>query len=698
MSTPMNVEARGSGVDARRSALGQLLVLLGLTGFAIAQPMLDVLGRNPSVFTFNDVSGWALVWIAVLVAFAPALVLWGIGRAVTRIDARVGYVVHAVTVAGLVLLAALQVLKWTVGLTQPVLLVLASAAVAGGFTALYLRFRPVAEWARYTSVLPALAVVLFLTSSSSGDLVRSRSAAARTDAGEEMPSVVFVLLDELPTKTLLDDEGAIDEVRFPNLAELAGSATWYRNHTTVAPWTDQAIPAILTGRDPELVDPLWTEYPDNLFALLEPTHDLSVFESYARLCGSSACVEGPPGSTSRARADYAGLGETLLDLWVTRISPRADADATHDDFDEARSLVSLPTSLESLFLEGEELDGGLKARPSRHQAFIDALTPGDRPSFHFLHLLLPHVPWRFYPDGELYEPVDVGAFDPSPVTANDVSPWASAFTELRHVWQTQYTDALVGAVVDRLEELGRYDDSLIVVMSDHGISFDHGVDPRHVDERTLDDIAYAPLIIKAPGQTTGEIDDSNLMSIDVLPTLADLLGIDLPWATDGHPAGSAAIRERGPSKYILGITRTFGHRAVEGIITFDQHEHAPSAADRWVAPARPGGDPLSTLLQSRGADEYLGRSLDELLERDAAPLEAAVYQRRAILEPPAGPKAGWIHGAVRDAPDEALVLAEVKGTIVSASPSTTRGANRASSWPRSPQASSAIATSYASAS
>ena len=57
--------------------------------------------------------------------------------------------------------------------------------------------------------------------------------------------VVFVVFDELPTESLLDGSGRVDAELFPNFARLAATSTWYRNESTVAPYTQTAVPAIV---------------------------------------------------------------------------------------------------------------------------------------------------------------------------------------------------------------------------------------------------------------------------------------------------------------------------------------------------------------------------------------------------------------------------------------------------------------------
>jgi hypothetical protein len=44
---------------------------------------------------------------------------------------------------------------------------------------------------------------------------------------------------------------------------------------------------------------------------------------------------------------------------------------------------------------------------------------------------------------------------------------------------------------------------------------------------------WVPAFIKAPGQTKGRIDDRNWEHVDLLPTIADIVGLTIPWKVDG---------------------------------------------------------------------------------------------------------------------------------------------------------------------
>src|SRR2546423_7924821 len=85
----------------------------------------------------------------------------------------------------------------------------------------------------------------------------------------ERPPIVFVVFDAVPGSMLMRPDGSLDAERFPGFAELARSATWYRNATTVNDSTVKSIPAMLDGRWPNnLRHPTLADHPVNLFTLL----------------------------------------------------------------------------------------------------------------------------------------------------------------------------------------------------------------------------------------------------------------------------------------------------------------------------------------------------------------------------------------------------------------------------------------------
>lgn len=87
----------------------------------------------------------------------------------------------------------------------------------------------------------------------------------------------------------------------------------------------------------------------------------------------------------------------------------------------------------------------------------------------------------------------------------------------------QYADRCVGIILDKLREIGKYDDTIIIVSSDHGECLgecgsycEHG----EADYATT----HIPLIIKGPGCARGAVSGGLHYNVDLLPTLTDLIG------------------------------------------------------------------------------------------------------------------------------------------------------------------------------
>ena len=457
----MHREAEPKPRVAWRDELGRLAALVGASALAIAQPVLDAFGKSPETFVFRDAAGTDLVVFALAIVAVPPLVLWVAGLAVgwlaPRWRARGPRRVHGLLIG----LAAVQILS---GAARPVALALAAVAGMVGWI-LTVRARGFRMWNQLLAGLAAMALVAFLVLSPSSDLVTNRdfdAVAAQGGAG----SVVLIVLDELPTASIIDASGAIDAARFPNLARLAGQATWYRNHTTQAGYTTEAVPAIFTGQTPEGGPPLFTEHPDNIFRLLADSHDLVVSEALTQLCPVSVCGDHPtpPGEDAESDTD-AQMGALLsdaVDLWWERVTD-ADEDPA-GDFGEFEEEVVVASSRSFDVFGGSEDAGGAGDVPGRHRRRAGAGQPvprgpaargspgggGDPRRVAALPVAPPlrRHPVRRRPPTRPTWPINGG---------NGGVPWIQELERQRHLLQAGYTDALVGRILDRVEEVGLYE-------------------------------------------------------------------------------------------------------------------------------------------------------------------------------------------------------------------------------------------------
>ena len=160
---------------------------------------------------------------------------------------------------------------------------------------------------------------------------------------------------------------------------------------------------------------------------------------------------------------------------------------------------------------------------------------------HFLHLLLPHSSWRYLPSGLTY---------PFPRLLGKgwvTDSWPVEVAHQRHMLQLAYTDRLLGTLIEQMEATGLWDDALVVVTADHGNSFVPGTKGRVLETRpeVEADLAWVPVFIKEPGQSQGATSDANWEHVDLLPTMADALGVTVPFKVDGISQLSERRRAHG---------------------------------------------------------------------------------------------------------------------------------------------------------
>ncbi len=174
-----------------------------------------------------------------------------------------------------------------------------------------------------------------------------------------------------------------------------------------------------------------------------------------------------------------------------------------------------------------------------YEQFLARLKPeeGGKPGLYFLHVMLPHVPWVYLPSGKEYW----GSLHSSALahgvgqdTLWTTQSWLVAQGYQRHLLQLRFVDRLLGRLLERLEAVGLDDEAVLVVTADHGLSFRPGQPGREPTPETFADIMAVPLFVRTPGQTEGVVDGRNVELVDILPTVAELLDMELPHAIDGR--------------------------------------------------------------------------------------------------------------------------------------------------------------------
>ena len=240
--------ARAPRVGPWRREVRAFVELLGLCGIAFVQPTLDLLSKNTGIFINRGTTGAQAILLTLAVVVLPPLGLWAGEVLVGLVLARARSVVHAAIAGVLVAVIAVESIKRATDLLGNALLGWGALLGAlGGF--LFWRFDALRQFTRYVAVAVPVFSLLFLFASPVTDIVFADDAEAMSAAGIESPQrLVMLVLDEFAMSSLLDGEGRVDAELYPNFARLAGDATFYRNYTTVAPYTGLAVPTIVTGQ------------------------------------------------------------------------------------------------------------------------------------------------------------------------------------------------------------------------------------------------------------------------------------------------------------------------------------------------------------------------------------------------------------------------------------------------------------------
>lgn len=326
--------------------------------------------------------------------------------------------------------------------------------------------------------------------------------ACRQDAGKTRPDVIVLLVDALRA----DHLGCYGYGRdtTPAIDALARDGVVFRQAISPSTFTKTSIASLFTGRHPYRHGVYW---------------------------GSRQAAD------DTRTADLLGDGETTL----------AEVLRGHGYLTAAwvqNSHLRRVMGFDQGFVDYHDQQGSIRRIHRRVFPWLEG--PGRRYGFFaYLHYIDLHDPYRpeppydtlFGTSADVYRGVDLrrwGAYLAA-VRQGEQTLSDAEVDELRALYdgQLRAVDDEIGRLLFELLETGLYNDALIVLTADHGDAFmEHGFISHSATP--YEELVRVPLVVKLPGQRhAGEVVDSQVRLVDVMPTILAAAGIAADLDVDG---------------------------------------------------------------------------------------------------------------------------------------------------------------------
>lgn len=362
---------------------------------------------------------------------------------------------------------------------------------------------------------PAVVAVLVAVAASATLLNGTSAVAApggsRAEAAEGAPNVLFIVVDTLRADHL--PAWGYEAGSTPHLDAFAADAVRFDQAFANASWTRPSFASFLTGRYPNNHGVMGKPdaLPDDVVTLAESLRGAG-YHSGGFVTNFNV---GPYFNFQQGFDEYRFMEPDFV----------LGAD---DSAAKLLLIQFLRQRIETMRARRGEVLPGTAYRDAEtvNAALAEWLdrAPSNRPWFLFAGYMDPHDPYFTHPyDGSGY----ARAAHPHP------DPEEADTLRTLYDGEITYWDAQFGRLVEDLRRRGVYDDTLIVVTSDHGEEFhDHG---GFWHGTTLyDEQVHVPLFVKLPGgRQGGTVVRHWVQSVDVMPTLLRELDVEVPDGVQG---------------------------------------------------------------------------------------------------------------------------------------------------------------------
>ncbi len=366
----------------------------------------------------------------------------------------------------------------------------------------------------------ALVVALIGTTVAAGEPAMANGHGTHPPAPPGAPNVLLIVVDTLRADHL--PGYGYREGSTPNLDRFAEDAVRYDQAFSNASWTRPSFASILTGRYARSHGVMGKAdaLPDDVVTLAEAMHGHGyATHGWVTNFNVNAHYNFQQGFESYRFLEPDNVlwaDDSAIKLSLMQVVRRGYETIT------ARLGIVEPGSV---YQDASVVNGELLSFLAR--------APSDRPWLAFVGYMDPHDPYYPHPyDGTGY------------ARAAHQAPEVREAEHLRALYDGEitYWDEQFGRLIEELRRRGLYDDTLIIVTSDHGEEFaEHG---GFWHGTTLyDEQIHVPLYVKLPGnERAGTRVGHWVQSIDLMPTILRRAGIEVPEGVQGGSLEEGSTR------------------------------------------------------------------------------------------------------------------------------------------------------------
>lgn len=359
-------------------------------------------------------------------------------------------------------------------------------------------------------------------------------------AGEPQCNVLLITID-----TLRGDSIGINgssTVKTPTLDRLGQAGTWFTNAICQQPNTNASHASIFTG-----VFPFVHGVRQHMIDLLLP----SVY-TLAEVLDQQGYETAGLYSWVSLEKGFSGLRgfDTYEDLSIHLVPLMRDP--RFEDLIVTYRLLGkyllMPELIENIFLNGEQSAvedttiGRADVTTDAALRWLDANADGPKPFFLWVHYYDPHYPYQPpAPFDRMYDPdyegsVDGGMDTVHYIYAHNTGDLTNADVNHIHALYDgaiSFADQQLNRLLTEVDRLGLGSNTLVVATADHGESLGtlgrwfHGPRTNYTD-------IHVPLVFRfPPGIPVNRSVNAPVESIDIMPTILDVLQVPIPRIVQG---------------------------------------------------------------------------------------------------------------------------------------------------------------------